>query len=65
MNPLDFAALASHLALHISEFPEELQEAVRRAAISRIYYGILHWVQFQYRIHVPPQKIQTYHAVRK
>ncbi len=62
MDPLDFAQFATLLPDVLSQFPKQYEEALFRSAISRLYYGILHWIQKTYQIHVPATKVNVYHA---
>jgi uncharacterized protein (UPF0332 family) len=62
MDPRDFIALSEYLMETKKEVPSKLQESLFRTGISRIYYGILHWVKQQYKIIVPKSELTRYHS---
>ncbi len=62
MNPEDFFSFVVDILEHLSE---ERAEITYRSAISRLYYGIFHWIQQQYHIHVPKHQINRCHAYVK
>nr|MDO8111296.1 hypothetical protein [Candidatus Sigynarchaeota archaeon] len=47
---------------HKNEIPSNLLESMYRTGISRVYYGILHWVQMQYKISIPKAELTRYHS---
>jgi hypothetical protein len=44
------------------DIPSKLHESMFRTGISRIYYGIMHWVQQQYKIIIPKSEVTRYHS---
>ncbi len=62
MDPRDFIAFSEYLMGSKQDVPAKLQDSMFRTAISRIYYGILHWVQQQYKIIVPKLELTRYHS---
>ena len=61
MDPLDFISFSEHLMEIKNEIPQNLLESMYRTGISRIYYGIMHWVQQQYKIIIPKAELTRYH----
>ncbi|HMF32240.1 MAG TPA: hypothetical protein VKK79_12535 [Candidatus Lokiarchaeia archaeon] len=62
MNPQDFFAFAEHIT---QDPPQELTEIAYRSAITRLYYGIFHWIQMRYHIRVPSNQVNRSHAYVK
>ncbi len=62
MDPRDFITLSEYLMESKKDVPSKLQESLFRTGISRIYYGIMHWVQQQYKIIVPKSESTRYHS---
>ncbi|MEX2681503.1 MAG: hypothetical protein Q6373_007880 [Candidatus Sigynarchaeota archaeon] len=62
MDPRDFIDVAREIVDHVTQTSPKLAEAAIRTSISRLYYGILHWMQYRYAIVVPKTKVKTYHS---
>ena len=62
MDPRDFIGFARDMTDRIDQFPPKFTEAAYRTAISRLYYGSLHWMQHRLGIIVPRTKVKSYHS---
>ncbi len=62
MDPRDFVNLACAIIEIIAQISPKLTEAAYRTSISRLYYGILHWMQQCLVIVVPRTKVKAYHS---
>ena len=62
MDPGDFIALAREIVDPLDQISPNYSEAAYRTSISRIYYGLLHWMQNRFTISVPGSKLKAYDA---
>jgi hypothetical protein len=62
MDPRDFIGLAREISDNINLISPKFMEAAYRTSISRLYYGLLHWMQQRLGITVPRTKVKVYHS---
>ena len=63
MEPNDYFDIAHFLAnVKQDKIPLEI---FFRTAINRLYYGVFHLVQLQFKIFIPQSKVTRYHAYVK